>query len=720
VDPQTSRSVVVLGDVGGELFHVGDEAMMEANLALLQREAPSARISVLGRRHEPGEVAGAVAEADAVLLAGGGGLAEGWPELAAARIALLEEAGRRSVPIATGGQTIVPGLEGPLRKRLADALARVGVLGLRELPSTAFALELGLDPERVVYQVDDAFGLTGTRPADEALQRATDGPYLAVTLDGSYGSDAALGALRSLASQIAMLARELGLQVVFVPHYGTLGAAGDHDASVGGRLAGLLRLAGAACHVAPLLPVREAVWLAHNAALTLSSRYHPLVFASAAARPCVGLYRDAFTFAKVHGALAHVGAERRCLSTAAAEAGGLIPVVRACWAERQAISERMGEARAAIDGREQTRQAQLVEALGLGAARPGATAVSIRAVHTAPSPTAPPVLTDEQWDQFSRDGFMHLGQVLDADEIERLTQRADDLAMGRVHNEHVKMQLDTGGAYEELPGEVDAFDEGTQMYRKIQGLEMDDAFAPLIGHARFIEVCGRIYGPHVPLSIFRAMVMNKPAGQGTNLPWHQDGGDVWALDREPLVTIWIALDEATTANGCMDAVRGSHRLGLLSNYGSTLSDEHAAEHCPDDRVVPLEVPAGHAVLMHNWLIHRSGVNPSPAPRRAVTICYLDGRTRSVLTGDHFPIVAGTVDASPQPYIRELKAHSENLQANFTSCEEYATSLRAELDASEAERQRLQAALDAASTAPPPNGVRAALRASLRYRLRRFR
>jgi polysaccharide pyruvyl transferase WcaK-like protein len=44
--------VVVLGDVGGEPFHVGDEAMMEANLALLQREAPNARISVLGRRHE--------------------------------------------------------------------------------------------------------------------------------------------------------------------------------------------------------------------------------------------------------------------------------------------------------------------------------------------------------------------------------------------------------------------------------------------------------------------------------------------------------------------------------------------------------------------------------------------------------------------------------------------------------------------------------------------
>ena len=42
--------------------------------------------------------------------------------------------------------------------------------------------------------------------------------------------------------------------------------------------------------------------------------------------------------------------------------------------------------------------------------------------------------------------------------------------------------------------------------------------------------------------------------------------------------------------------------------------------------MPLEVEAGHAVLLHNWLIHRSGVNPTPAPRRAFTVCYMDGRT----------------------------------------------------------------------------------------------
>lgn len=292
--------------------------------------------------------------------------------------------------------------------------------------------------------------------------------------------------------------------------------------------------------------------------------------------------------------------------------------------------------------------------------------------------------TDADWDRFSRDGFLHLGQVLDADGIARLTRRADDLALGRVVNDAVAMQLDTGGAYEDLPEAVRTFDEGTLTYRKIQGLETDDEFLPLIRDPLFLEVCARIYGPHVPLSIFRAMIMNKPAGQGTVLPWHQDGGDVWRLDREPLVTIWIALDPATTANGCMEAVRGSHRLGLLSDYGSTLSDEDAARHCPPDRVVPLEVPAGHAVLLHNWLIHRSGVNPSPIPRRAVTVCYVDGRTRSVLTGDLLPLIAGTVDPEPHPYVRQLQIDNATLRATFAEAEAYAKSL-------EAERERLTGA-----------------------------
>ena len=693
--------MVLIGDVGGEVFHVGDEAMMDANLALLRRAQPAPAVKVIGGGAGRMAIAEAMADVDAAFISGGGNLSDTWPQLLDQRLAVIEEAARRSIPVVVGGQTVGPSLTGGRRERLAERLADVALFGTRDSWSRELVRELGAAPERVVYQADDAFGLTGTPPDGDELLAAAEAPYIAVSLDGSYAPQEAQAGLRRLAMQLATLCGELGLAVVFVPHCGRLGEHEGDDPSVGRKLASLLRLAGVRCHTAPVLPVDQTAWLAHRSALTISSRYHALVFASAAARPGVGLFRDPYGEVKLRGALEHVGAERWCLPTAAAEAGGLVAMVRELWAEREQVVERMASERVDINAREAARRSVLLRELGLvDGGEPAAadelpappvqvTSNGDGAHRRAPARPSGPAISDDEWDGFTRDGFLHLGQVLDPGEVERLTARADDLAMGRVHNEHVQMQLDTGGAYEDLPEAVESFDQGTRFYRKIQGLELDDAFIPLVRDPRFLEVCARIYGRHVPLSIFRAMVMNKPAGQGTTLPWHQDGGDVWALDREPLVTIWVALDPATPANGCMEAVRGSHRLGLLTQFGSTLSDEHAAQHCPPGRIVPLEVPTGHAVLMHNWLIHRSGVNPSPIPRRAVTICYLDGRTRSVLTGDHWPLVSGDVDTAPIHYVNELDAHAGRLQASFTEAEAYAHSLEAEVARLRTECTRLQ-------------------------------
>ena len=291
--------------------------------------------------------------------------------------------------------------------------------------------------------------------------------------------------------------------------------------------------------------------------------------------------------------------------------------------------------------------------------------------------SGPALISDERWDQYFRQGFLHLGALVDADELQRLRDRVDDLALGRVPNPRVQVQADTGGRYEDLPDVTAQAAAGTLRYRKVQGLETDELFRSVLRGPVLAEVAEHHYGRHTSASLFRAMVMNKPAAQGTVLPWHQDGGDVWALDRDPLVTIWMALDDATAANGCVEVIPGSHRLGLLSAQGSTLSDQDAQRFCPEDQVRPLEVPAGHAVLMHNWLIHRSGVNPTPTPRRAFTACYLDSRTRNILTGQHFPLILGSSTGPSHPYLDLLREEHAAQQASAKSAAEYALSLKAE-------------------------------------------
>jgi ectoine hydroxylase-related dioxygenase (phytanoyl-CoA dioxygenase family) len=132
------------------------------------------------------------------------------------------------------------------------------------------------------------------------------------------------------------------------------------------------------------------------------------------------------------------------------------------------------------------------------------------------------------------------------------------------------------------------------------------------------------------------MFMNKPAGQGTPLRWHQDR---WtALDRDPLVTAWTALDPATIENGCVQVIPGSHRLGLInpSHPSGFLTDEQAARHCPAGQIVHLELAAGETVLLHNWLLHSSDVNRTPIPRRAFSVCYMDARTTNVNKPELYP------------------------------------------------------------------------------------
>jgi polysaccharide pyruvyl transferase WcaK-like protein len=742
MQPSPRSPLVFLADVGGSSFHVGDEAMLAANLAALHRVEPERPVVVVGRGEGSDAAAALLPQAGGLFLSGGGNLSSSWPGLLQQRLLWLQEARRLGVAVVTGGQTIGPDLAPGERTALAGALAGVAHLGVRELPSAALALAMGVPAERLAYQPDDAFFLAGRAPSAEEnaqLPALPAAPYLAVTLDPTFAAAGSRAGLAGIAAQLSRFAAENGLPLAFVPHVGPLGgraerAENEGDLRAGGALARLLAAQGTACTLLPVMPPEAVAWITQRAALVVSSRYHPLVFATAAAVPCLGLHRDAYTRIKLQGALLHAGMEAWCLSQGAAEEGGLLAALRRLWAGRDGARQTMRAALPPLAAAEEARWRRLWARLGrrpepagrpdeatrgpLGwpAERIAASALQLlhlerqasddetwrwRSIvkdlerpldlHPRPpraarrdgrsktlegTPMLSERLTDQQWIDYDRDGFLHLGPVLTPDEVDALRRRADDLALGNLRNPDVQMQLDTGGAYEELPAARGSFDQGTLLYRKIQGLETDDLYSRLVKHPLMLEICGRQYGRHAAISIFRAMVMNKPAGQGTDLPWHQDGGHVWALDRDPLVTVWVALDPATRANGCVEVIPGTHRLGLLSLYGSTVAEEEVARHCPPERVHPLEVESGHAVLLHNWLIHRSGVNPTAAPRRAFTVCYMDGRTQSILTGRHFPLVAGELPAEPYPFVRNLQDENRTLREMRESAEAYAKSLEA--------------------------------------------
>ncbi len=241
-------------------------------------------------------------------------------------------------------------------------------------------------------------------------------------------------------------------------------------------------------------------------------------------------------------------------------------------------------------------------------------------------------LSPEQWAEFDEQGYVRLGKTMTDDELAGLRDRIDAIMLGTAPIDLSKlyMQLDSDdGQYGSLSGGGSGPVEKSLNYRKIQNLEFDPLFKAFMEKPIFQAICARCYGEGEPVSSFRAMFMNKPAHKGTLLPWHQDA---WLhLDRQPIVTLWTALDPATVANGCVEVVPGTHKLGLINKtHGSGfLNDDEIAQYCTNVPTVFVEVKEGESALLHNWLMHRSDVNKTDIPRRAFSVCYADGRTRTV-------------------------------------------------------------------------------------------
>ena len=241
------------------------------------------------------------------------------------------------------------------------------------------------------------------------------------------------------------------------------------------------------------------------------------------------------------------------------------------------------------------------------------------------------MISQDQWSDYHRDGFLKIGRQCSNGELAGLQRRIDEIMLGRAPLDYgrLTMQLDPNtDRYDEVKGGGIGHQGASLGYRKIQGLEYDTLFLAYMKKPVFREICAYIYGAHASIACFRAMFMNKPAHQGSDLPWHQDGGGSWHVDRDPLVTVWTALDPAKPENGCVQVVPGSHQLGILSEQGHTITGEQERELCADDRIVDLTMEPGEVVILHNWLLHRSGVNMMDIARRAFSTCYIDARTRS--------------------------------------------------------------------------------------------
>ena len=238
----------------------------------------------------------------------------------------------------------------------------------------------------------------------------------------------------------------------------------------------------------------------------------------------------------------------------------------------------------------------------------------------------PAALGSADWRAFDAQGMVRIGRVAEGT-LTALRKGLDDIMLGLAEApyDRMLMQLDSAsGAYADLGRQTKGFKGATLNYRKIQDLELTQPFRDYLALPVFRSICRHVYG-ETPIACFRAMAMVKPARGGTLLPWHQDR---WrALDRDPLVTVWTALDDANGASGGLEIIPASHgRVRNRAHASAFLNESQQAVCDADAERRLLGIGAGEVWLLHNWLVHRSGVNATDAPRRAFSVCYMDADT----------------------------------------------------------------------------------------------
>ena len=364
--------LLLIGDVGDDVYHVGDEAMFETALVELasrcdaritaitsnpdvitarygvaaiphvgfDRRVGSAYDTDRERRLEAvldGSAADAAAvslrraveRADGVLVCGGGNLSVSWPHLLYERVCLLALAQRRGIPTVLVGQTIGPTLTDRPAARLATAFGAARLVGVRDVPSAVIARQLA--PEAtVVHHEDDAAQL-----ANGALPAGLPRDYVALTIHGSDDDEDLAERCDGL---LAHLHHVTSLPVVLAPFTGTLddALAPGTDAALAARLAKRWVDADWLRSVAVQQSSSSAAVVRH-AAMVVSTRFHPLVFALSAGVPSVGFSTDRYTSIKLDGALAHRGLGQWRLPFTTIGTGIAEAVCEELWQRREEV-----------------------------------------------------------------------------------------------------------------------------------------------------------------------------------------------------------------------------------------------------------------------------------------------------------------------------------------------------------------------------------------------
>jgi ectoine hydroxylase len=230
-------------------------------------------------------------------------------------------------------------------------------------------------------------------------------------------------------------------------------------------------------------------------------------------------------------------------------------------------------------------------------------------------------LSDTQLAQYEEDGYLLQRGCFSAEEVDLLRRAAkedralDDHSFGMGDGRGGKVRL----ALWNHPG--------------------DGIYGMFARCRRITDAADQILGDEA--YHYHSKMIMKDARVGGAWAWHQDYG-YWYQNgvlTPNLVSVMIAVDKATRENGCLQVIKGSHKIGRVDHI---LTGDQAGADMERVEValarmerVHCEMEAGDALFFHSNLLHRSDQNKSENPRWSQICCY-NARSNDPYKDSHHP------------------------------------------------------------------------------------
>lgn len=345
--------VVVLGDIGQPVYHVGDEAMTHAvvdelrargvsDIVLLSRD-PEQSTRIFGtesvktlefpwppHRRETylreiravlaGDMTALPAEdqvhalietlktCDGVVIAGGGNMTSPYGWLLYERAAVGAIANALGKPLVISGQTVGPVLTGPDYDTVVELFRSATLTSVREQTSWDLMRNAGV-PAGLTLDDASFFEVDHALPAALELDQVTykpraDRPFLVATFAPGTGAMDRDAFNQRIAEVLDRIADAGNLDVVMIPH---MSHPGQADIDIETHQDIRRRMTTENVMVCGQLSAEESASLTMQAEVVVASRYHPVVFALSAGVPCLGIAVDYYGEVRIGGALANWG-----------------------------------------------------------------------------------------------------------------------------------------------------------------------------------------------------------------------------------------------------------------------------------------------------------------------------------------------------------------------------------------------------------------------------